>query len=166
MAGASSEFVEDYLKRGFSDIVVIDYSHEEERYGYNNETTTETVVAKKGDTFIQFNVSLYQKFNPHRPSRELTPGSEMRISEAEYRSKAEGKPILETKAVSEKLEASAELRQITPVCPHHNIQLIVRWNSKKKQNFWGCPRFPNCNITQNFTPKQLCLYTVVSRTTI
>jgi hypothetical protein len=165
MAGAWSEFVEEYLKLGLSDIVVVDYSHEEERRGYENEKTDETVVAKQKGKFVRFHISLYQNFNPHRPSRDLTPGSVMEITEEEYKKEADGKPVLETKAAAEKLKAAHDLSLITPLCPQHRVSFIVRTNSKTRVKFWGCPRFPNCQASQPFSSEHLRLYTIVSRST-
>lgn len=163
MAGTWSAFIEDYLKRGFSDIVVVDYSHEEERHGYNNETTMETIVAKRGGKFVYFRISSYQDFNPHRPSRDVTPGAEIEISEAEYRNESRGKPILETAAVQEKLSAITELAQVTPRCPNHHDLFVVRTNSKTRVRFWGCPSFPKCQVTQPMTGEQLRLHMIATR---
>jgi ssDNA-binding Zn-finger/Zn-ribbon topoisomerase 1 len=163
MAGTWSEFILDYLRLGFSDIVVIQYSHEEERRGYENEKTDETVVAKQNGKFVRLSVSLYQNFNPFRPARDVTLGSVMEISEEEYQRETDGKPVLETAAASEKLHAIKKLEETTPRCPNHNIPFVARTNSRTKMKFWGCPRYPNCQVTHQMSAEQSRWYMIATR---
>ena len=143
--------------------MIVDYSHEEERSQYENETTTETVIAKQGGKYVKFTISLYENFNPYRPSKDYTFGNILEISEESYREQAKGKLVLDTKAINEKLKAAAELLKIIPVCPSHDIPLEVKINSKTKNKFWGCKRFPACRVTLSFTAEHQRLYTIANK---
>ena len=36
------------------------------------------------------------------------------------------------------------------VCHIHGIDLVLRTNSRTKDKFWGCPKFPDCKVTMPY----------------
>lgn len=163
-----SEFLEEYVNRGLTEIFITDYDHKEERSGYQNEHTTETVVAKHHNTFVTCSVSLDIDFNPYRPSRDLSVSVPRPISETTYVAAIKGKERVDTPEALNELQKEKELRQkkqkaqnaldaSAPSCPTHG-KLVIRQNSKTKENFWGCARYPNCRVTSPFTAEHRRLY--------
>jgi ssDNA-binding Zn-finger/Zn-ribbon topoisomerase 1 len=35
-----------------------------------------------------------------------------------------------------------------PICPHCNVDMVLRIGTKGKPNFWGCVNFPRCRYTE------------------
>lgn len=161
MTGPSSEFLPEYLRRRLTDIFITDYSHREESGGYENEFTSEVVVAKLDGKFVRVHTDLKVDFSPHG-GRDLTVGSPIPISEDVYLQEIQGKVKIDTptarqnaEAVLEaervKVQAEEQLRKITPACPSHKLPLVHRVNAKKGTSFWGCRKYPECRHTQDFT---------------
>lgn len=172
MPNPYSEFLEEYVKRRFTDIFIIDYSHREDPGGYENEHTSETVVAKQDGEFVRVDVYLEIDFSP-RGGRDLMVGTPIQISEEMYQHHAKGKLVVDTPEARQKVvanleaerlrkEAEAQLRKIAPTCPIHQVLLLDKLNSKKGTRFWGCPRYPQCYYTQNFTTEHRRLSALAS----
>ena len=175
MSNPSSEFLEEYIKRRLTDIFIIDYSYREDSGGYENEYTSEIVVAKQDSKFVRVHVDLKVDFSPHG-GRDLTVGTPIPISEEVYRHEIQGKFVVDTPAARKKAEAvleaervkaqaEAQLRKITPMCPSHQLPLVHRVNSKKGTSFWGCRKYPQCNYTQDFTAEHRRLSALASTKT-
>lgn|GEM_PF-1411638 len=159
-----SEFLSEYVKRGLTGIYVTEYDFEEERSGYQNETTTETIVAKKDDGFITLSVHQYINFNPRSGSRDLTIGECIQITKEQYDSVAEGKQPIDTpqalarlqkeqRAKEERQRVQKTLDDSAPSCHAHG-KLVVRRNSKTNDFFWGCSKYPDCRTTHPFSAEQ------------
>ena len=166
-----AEFLEEYLRMGLSQIVVIDYSHTEERSGYQNEHTHETVVAYDGKRFVRAEASESRIFAPPG-GHEFGVSSPKEISEAEYKQLTAGKErsdtpsaiqsIADRKAAREQQKrASEQLQAITPKCPKCGQPLTYR--SGPRGRFWGCKSYPACNGTAPFTAEHTRLYEIASR---
>lgn len=171
---ASREFLEEYLARGMTEIYATNYSHEEEKRGYENEYTTQTVVAKKDGQFVECSVHLWQNFNPHRPERNLTVEDCIGISEQDYLLECKAEARVDTQEALQFIQAQNRLKQekqqalqtllaSAPLCTSHHSQLEIKHNSQNNQPFWGCPRFPSCRVTRSFTSEHWRLYRNATR---
>ncbi|MBZ5512743.1 MAG: topoisomerase DNA-binding C4 zinc finger domain-containing protein [Acidobacteriia bacterium] len=161
-----SEFLPEYLNWGLSDIVVVGRDEREESSGFQNEYTTEWVVARKGDGFVRVELHEKKDFSP-RGGRKVRKVSEQQISEAEYKSAASGKPAIDTDAEVRKVEQAEHKQQrmeelleqvnkLAPECPDHGSTMKAK--SGKYGPFWGCKRFPKCSYTAGMSPDAMALY--------
>lgn len=172
MSAPSSDFLEQYLKLRLTDIFVTDYSFREDRGGYENVYTSETIVAKQDGKFVRVNVYRKDDFSPNGGS-DLTVEVPIQISEEAYRQDAQGKFVVDTpdarknvQAILEmkriKTEAEKQLRKITPTCPSHDSLLVDRINTKSGKHFWGCRKYPECRFTQEFSSEHRRLSALAS----
>ena len=60
-----SEFLQHYVDWGLTDIVLISHTEKEVESGYNLEITKETVVARKGQGFVEVVAEKRVSFAPH-----------------------------------------------------------------------------------------------------
>jgi hypothetical protein len=166
-----AEFLEEYLRMRLSQIVVIDYRHSEERSGYQNEHTHETIVAYDGERFVQAEASESRIFAPPG-GHEFGVSSPKEITEAEYQQLTAGKERSDTPtapkaladrkaALEQQKQASVQLEAITPKCPKCGLPLTSR--SGPRGRFWGCKSYPACNGTASFTSEHTRLYEIASR---
>lgn len=153
--------VREYLRLGYSNIVVLSSRSEEKSDFHATEYTWETIIARKGEAFVRAEVFEKKEFGPGGDHRvDVNPEE---ISEAEYRELAKDKAIVddeklrsevlnlerkraEAKRIRDSLEANA------PTCPSHNIPMkLVRG---PKAYFWGCPKYKKCNEKHWLTDEQ------------
>lgn len=153
----SSQFLEDYLKSGLSQIVVISYEHHESGSGHAGQTT-ETVVAKKGNKFIRATLHEERRF-------QARPGSgksldEEEISEKEYKKLVGARTVIDSSDVladlEERKERAAkyskfrtEFLETTPDCPKCGGRMVNRKGPHGQ--FWGCSDYPRCRGTADFS---------------
>jgi ssDNA-binding Zn-finger/Zn-ribbon topoisomerase 1 len=166
-----SDFLEEYLDRGLSEIYITGHEEHEESGGFQNEYTTEYVVAKKEKKYVRIELREKKDFSP-RGGRSVGIVSEQEISEETYKKAAQQNVAIDTpvarKAVSEikdkrrrRWEAEEKIQELAPTCPDHQIKLEQK--SGKFGPFWGCPQFPACSYTANFTREAKQIYEQLRR---
>jgi topoisomerase-like DNA binding C4 zinc finger protein len=166
-----AEFLEEYLRIGLSQVVVIDHRHSEERSGYQNEHTHETIVAYDGNRFVRVEASESRIFAPPG-GHEFGLSSPEEITEAEYKQLTKGqersdtpsalKALADRKASQEhQKQASEQLHAITPKCPKCGQPLTYR--NGPRGRFWGCKSYPACNGTASFTAEHTRLFEIAAR---
>lgn len=157
MASDSSEFLEYYLERGFSHIVVIDYEHQESASGHT-ERTTETVVAKKGKKFIRATLHERLRFlGGPGPGKSV---AEEEIAEKEYNKLVSDREMVDSpdaladlerrkKHLAEASKRHAEFLRTAPNCPKCGGGMVSRKGPRGR--FWGCSDYPRCTGTASFS---------------
>ena len=172
-----SDFLQQYLDWGLTDIVFVSKSEEEVESGYNLEISRETVVARKGQGFVEVIAEKRVSFAPRAGGTSIRKDSERSITIAEYRRASEGKQILDAPAAraqvqhaKDSIEAGyarhAELRakqaplyerleRLTPKCPKCDRQMSLK--EKKGSRFWACSYYQrDCDGgILNLTPEAL-----------
>jgi hypothetical protein len=152
-----SEFLEKYLEAGLSQIVVIEYEHSESASGHT-ESTHETAIARKGKAFVK--ISVRDHFNFFESGPNDASLTEEKITAEEYRKLAKGKEIVDSqerlqrrKQDKERSRRSEKLYEAfhstAPSCPNCDARMTLR--SGPRGPFWGCPHFPKCRGTANFS---------------
>jgi hypothetical protein len=166
-----AEFLDEYLRAGLSQIVVIDYSHKEESSGYQNEHTHETVVAFDGRRYVRAECGESKIFSPPG-GREFSGPSTVEITKAQYEELSKGLARSDTPAAVQALkdrkatrkvshETSEQLHASAPKCPKCGNPLTPR--NGPRGRFWGCKSYPACNGTAPFTSEHHRLYDIASR---
>jgi hypothetical protein len=89
-----SRYLQHYVDWGLSQIVFISRREKEGESGYNLEITWETVVARKGQEFVEVVVQERVSFAPNGGGSSVGKDSERPMDAEEYRKAAKGKPIL------------------------------------------------------------------------
>jgi hypothetical protein len=157
-----SRFLDQYLKRSFSNIVFESTKENELGNAYSRELTWETVVAKKGTKFFRIVVRESTSFAPHASGVSSGIDSETEITAGEYNRIAKGKPILDGAAVRQALKdrekaTDAEyerqeklrqmraplieqLEQMAPKCKNCGKQMVRK--TRNGSQFWACRFFP------------------------
>jgi len=169
MSSTDLELLEEYLACGLSEIFVIAHDFHEDRGGYQNEYTTETIVGKKEGKYVKSTFTMVVKFNPSNGGRSFSHESQEEITEREYRDYSSGHARVDSssalQALQQKKQAQqAKMRRVSlfeqsaPMCVAHQKKLVARHNGKNGSLFWGCPLFPKCKKTSSFTQQQLNLY--------
>lgn len=159
-------FLNLYVERGLSKIIFISTKEREAGNSYGRETTWETVVARKGKDYIRVVATQRTSFAPHAGGSSFGFESETPITEAEYRTAAQGKEILDTPAALQALNDAeeelaahyakqaqirekraplyAKLEKLTPKCDNCDRPMSVK--SKNGNRFWACNQYPqNCD---------------------
>jgi hypothetical protein len=153
-----SEFLEEYLKRGFSEIVVLSHEHREETSGMQTEWTDERAAARKRGKYFEIEVHEKQKFGP-KGGRNLNL-SEKEISERQYKKLILDRAIIDTESARAELTKRAERDQRStelyskvtgraPKCPDCGTRLVPRKSAFGM--FWGCPSYPACEGKEKFS---------------
>jgi|SRR6185437_2573003 len=156
-----SYFLEEYLSRGFANIFTVHYETHEESGGFQNEYTSESVVAERNGKFFRLEAQEKRKYGPRPKVRQSV--TEHEIGSPEYqRLAAEGRR-LDTPEARRRLEdekkrqtlcddLGSQLDASAPDCPVHKTKM----RRKVGQNgpFWGCPEFPDCRRTRSFSEEQ------------
>jgi Topoisomerase DNA binding C4 zinc finger len=166
-----AEFLEKYLEAGLSQIFVIGYKYNEERSGFQNEHTRETIVAYDGNCYVRSGASESRIYAPPG-SYEFFLFKPLEITEAEYKELSAGQTRSDTPealealqnrkiAARERAEASAQLDAIKPKCPKCGKKLAYR--NGPRGRFWGCPSYPACKGTANFTAEHIRLFEIASK---
>ena len=75
-------FVDEYVSRGLTDVVLISSDSREESSGYQDEIDTEVIVAKKNNGFVRATAESIKRFGPR--ARNRFNFDEVQISESEY----------------------------------------------------------------------------------
>jgi hypothetical protein len=157
-----SEFLQHYLDWGLTDIILVSHDEKEVESGYNLEITTETVVARKGQGFVEVVAQKRVSFAPHAGGSSSGKDSERPITAGEYRRAAKGKHVLDTPAARAGLKKAkaaidagyarqAELRnkraplyekldKLTPKCPNCDRKMSLK--EKGGRRFWACNFYP------------------------
>jgi hypothetical protein len=159
-----SWFEEEYVTRQLIDVVQLSADSQEDSSGYQTETETESAVARNSDGgFVMITAKRVRKFGPNAGLPELF-FHQRPISEAEYATiSPRGTPIdlsrvTETVAIkARKKSAQKELLSTAPRCPVHDRKLKLKNGARGE--FWGCPKYPACKITQPLNPQQRQLLT-------
>jgi ribosomal protein L37AE/L43A len=165
-----SHLLERYLGLGLSNIIVLDRTEREEPGGYNTDHTEETIIARKGKTFVRTTVHEAIKYFYNAGTR-FHVTSETKITEKEYQQLAKGKSVIDTQEARLELEQKAErmaqrnelesqLNSLAPQCPQCRKRMVAR--SGKYGMFWGCASFPQCDATVRFSTSASKLYKELS----
>jgi Topoisomerase DNA binding C4 zinc finger len=165
-----AEFLEAYLKRGFSRIYVIDHYYKEDTGGYQDETTRETVVAFDGKQYVRATASEQRRFAPPG-SYDFGVSPAEPITEEEYKRLSAGKDLSDTREAvkyledremrrAQQAEASKKLEALAPNCPKCGRPLAYRHG--KYGWFWGCKAYPSCTGTAHFTAEHKQLWEIAS----
>jgi hypothetical protein len=156
------DFLQQYVDWGLTDIVFVSTSEKEVASGYNLEITSETVVARKGQGFVEVVAQKRDSFAPRAGGTSIGKDSERSITADEYRRAARGKQILDTPAARAQLQKAkdaidagyavqAELRakraplyekleKLTPKCPNCDREMSLK--EKGGRRFWACRYYP------------------------
>ena len=89
-----SFFIEEYLRRGYQDIVVLASDVDEKQDWHGTEHRSETVVARKGEQFTRADAYQKAEFGPGG-SRDISI-SEIGITEEAYSGLVQGQRALDT----------------------------------------------------------------------
>ena len=166
-----SNYLQHHFDWGLSQIVFVSSREKEVESGYNLEITWETVVARKGQGFVEVVAQERVSFALGGGGRSVGRSSERLITAEEYRKTAKGKPILDTpEALAQLQEAKdalaagyarqadlralrsplyAKLDELTPKCPDCDKKMVQR--KSRGGPFWGCPTYPQCDGTRSMT---------------
>ncbi len=153
-----SDFLQQYVDWGLTDIVFVSSGETEVESGYNLEITWETVVARKDQGFVEVVAQKRVSFAPRAGGGSIGKDSERPITAEEYRRAARGKQILDSLAALAQLQKrtdaidagyarQAELRakraplyekleKLTPKCPNCDRQMNLK--EKGGRRFWAC----------------------------
>lgn len=161
---ARSELLADYLGEGLRDIVVIAYEWYEEGGGYQNERSSETVVARQGEKWVCAIGRMVATFSPYGGSYHASVSIDREVSEEDYGRLRNGRPTIDTAAAlkevvaqeKQKREAVARQQKLTkaaPSCPKCSRRMAARYG--RYGYFWSCSGFPkNCDGTKRMTAAQ------------
>src|SRR5882762_5686743 len=98
-----AEFLEKYLEAGLSQIFVIDYKYNEERSGFQNEHTHETIVAYDGRRYVRTGASESRIYAPPG-SHDFSLFTPVEITEGEYKKLSAGQTCSDTPEALETLK--------------------------------------------------------------
>ena len=141
--------MQQYVDWGLTDIIFVSSREREVESGYNLEITSETVVARKGQGFVEVVAQRRVSFAPRAGGgASIGKDSERPITAEEYRGAARGKQILDSPAARVQLQKAndaidagyareAELRgrraplyekfeELTPKCPDCDRQMSLK----------------------------------------
>jgi hypothetical protein len=161
-----SDFLKHYLEHGLSEIIFESSKTSEKGNAYGRETTTETVVARKGNQYVRVVAIQRDSFAPRAAGSSSGVDSETVITLAAYKVAAKGRAILDSaealqalKQAEENLNAhyakqaairekqaplGARLEKLTPKCDNCDGAMTIK--TKNGRRFWACPRYPQrCN---------------------
>jgi len=161
-----SDLLNEYLRMGLSDIIVLDHTWHEEAGGSQAEDTTETVVARKGEAFLRIKVLETVTFG-WGAKRWFGVSSEEEITKKQYLTLALGKEKIDSTEAVKKIQDSAShlkrmdeflerIEEMAPNCGECKSKLEAK--SGKFGPFWGCPRFPKCRGTAKMASEAKKLY--------
>ncbi|MBZ5618077.1 MAG: topoisomerase DNA-binding C4 zinc finger domain-containing protein [Acidobacteriia bacterium] len=179
-----SNYLQHYVDWGLSQIVFVSSREKEVESGYNLEITWETVVARKGQGFVEVVAQERVSFAPGAGSRSVGKDSERLIAAEEYRKTAQGKPILDTPEALARLQKAKDavaagyarqeelralraplykkLDELTPKCPDCERKMVQR--KSRSGAFWGCPTYPQCDGTRSMTAEVRRILTEIADT--
>lgn len=150
--------LDDYLLRGYSDIVLINSESHEEKDFHGTERGTETVVARKGALFIRASGFEQNQYGPGGNSYCEIRGEE-EITREEYERLSSGRSTLDTSEERQKYIARkasedmrAQLEKDAPACPEHGVPMKLR--KGPNQFFFVCPK---CSYKARLSPQQKAL---------
>jgi hypothetical protein len=179
-------FLKEYLSRQLQDVVRERYEDHEDAGGYQDQTITEIAVARLGGVPVRVTTTHELRFGPR--SRTRPPKvSIVPISSEEYlqvcqsgealdldrlaREQAERDELEKERANKRKQEEARERKRIweareaiVPRCPYHKVRMQER--NGRRGDFWGCPRYPECRYTEDFTDEQRAALAALKATTI
>jgi hypothetical protein len=156
-----SAFLRQYLKLGLRDVLVVHYENMEEKRGFEDEHTTEIVLARKGPDFVRVSVYWHQHFAPWSSTGEPQLGAPESISEQEYlqaRSRHDpidtplerAKLIAEDNRARQRSSMESRLGALAPNCPKCGGRMARRYS--KRGWFWSCEGFPRrCDGAANLS---------------
>src|SRR5438445_7053844 len=141
----------EFLLLGLAGIFLLDHNFAESDAGCGRQTRTETIVARKGDSFVKISASEHQTFG-FGSKRRFGITSEAQITEAEYLEMSHGKTLVDTPEEIEKVnahktfllrrsDAEDKLNSIKYDCP--DCKGPMHWMSGKHGPFWSCNKYPN-----------------------
>ena len=156
-----SFFIEEYLRRGYRDIVVLASDVDEKQDWHGTEHRTETVVARKGPAFTRADAYQKAEFGPGG-SREISI-TETAITEQAYSGSAQGQPALDTpevradfnsrQAITEKAKAVKDsIEAAAPICSVHGKRMKLVQGPKAV--FFGCVKGSKCSEKRWLTGEQ------------
>jgi hypothetical protein len=154
--------LDEYLRRGYSDIVLLEGDHSERGDWYGTETSTQTVVAKRGAEFVRVSGVEKHTFGP-KGKHNADIVREQQITREEYETLSDGNPFLDSAAIRSSFEEKTvgfeqarsvkkELESDAPNCPVHNKPMKLARGPKAY--FFGCSRYPKCLEKRWLTPTQ------------
>ncbi len=147
-----------YVAAGYSGVVVLHSEWKEESSGYQNETTTQTVVCREqGGAWVRLDVVWYSRTMGGTDQRVV---SRKEITQAEYEAtltQHNGK-VLDTPQFYDRARRATAAQQafdaIRPPCPTCKRPMKASITRDGNRRFWGCTRFPNCKGSQSMTPAE------------
>jgi hypothetical protein len=156
-----SFFIEEYLRRGYRDIVVVVSDVDEKQDWHGTEHRTETVVARKGEEFTRADAYQKAEFGPGG-SRDISI-AETVITEQAYCGLAQGQRVLDTpeirkdfdrrQAVTEKAKTVKDsIESVAPTCPVHEKRMKLVQGPKAV--FFGCVKGTKCSEKRWLTEEQ------------
>lgn len=133
-----------------SDIVILSSTWREETGGYQVEHIVDELICRKGGKPHRMKVHWVQKAFP-RLDLSCGVDEDVVISETEYEDLCHRHGgILDTATYYEKLakrsETERQLKETVPLCP--KCQAPMEERSGRFGDFWGCPRYPECDGTR------------------
>ncbi len=155
-----SFFTEEYLRRGYRDIVVLTSDVDEKQDWHGTEHRTETVVARKGQGFARADAYQMVEFGPGG-SRDISI-TETAINEEAYSGFVQRQPVLDTseirkdfdlrRAITEEARTTKEsIEAAAPSCPVHSEKMKLVQGPKAF--FFGCVKGTKCSEKQWLTAK-------------
>lgn len=134
---------------------------------YDDEITDFEFTGFKNGQYWYLKVTVIEKFGPRSGGMEKTVTDHKQISPAEYSSLLEQfggvqdtpeyhrqKQVEEYERQQQQRVAAAnqrEFEQLRPTC-ECGTPMKLRFRRSDHHPFWGCPRWPNCEHTENITP--------------
>jgi hypothetical protein len=156
-----SFFIEEYLRRGYRDIVVLVSDVDEKQDWHGTEHRTETVVARKDEEFTRADAYQKAEFGPGG-SRDISI-TETVITEQAYSGLVQGQRVLDTpeirkdfdrsQAVTEKAKAIKDsIEAVAPTCPVHGKRMKLVQGPMAV--FFGCVKGSKCSEKRWLTEQQ------------
>ncbi len=133
---------------------------------YDDEITEFEFVGFKSGQYWYLQISVIEKFGPRSGGMEKTVVDRKNISPAEYNSLlaqfggVQDTPEYHRKKQEEEFERRHQQKvaaanqqafeQLRPTCSC-GAKMKLRTRRRDGHPFWGCPRWPNCDHTENLT---------------
>lgn len=167
--------IENYLQLGYRGIVFLECKDWEEKSGYQDEHTIQTLACydKDGDPY-KLVVHWVEKFRPRSGG-----GASHRVESKEKIAQEQYEELVNTHGVQDdslyyqrraKLErdrrnAEQKMKEIVPKCPVCGSMMILRFRKKDNAPFWGCPSFykGGCNGTRPINQRVFQEYNQLTR---
>ncbi len=157
--------VADYLQLGYRGIVFLSVKDWEEKSGYQDEHTVQTLACfDKDGNPLKLVFHWVEKFSPKSARQEHFIESKEAISQTDYEALVkeygvQDDPLYyqnQAKKESKRRAARVKLDAMIPKCPACGTQMTLKINRNTRSPFWGCSGFSRgrCSATRSMSSKE------------